>query len=270
MNEPFENTHQQSYLQIKKWSNDNLIAGITTRIGGKSQSPFNSLNMGWHVNDSEDSVAKNYSLIEKELDFPLLNWASSKQVHGTNILRIHQGDATSGQLSPPNFTTECDGFITNEPNILLTAVFADCVPLFFYSPKENLIGLAHAGWRGTVKGIGRKMVHEFIDSGANLKDIKVAIGPSISSMHYEVDDYVVSNIPIAYHKPPIIFQKDDDHYDLDLNQLHKEIFLEEGLLEENILVSSYCTYSEEELFFSYRRDKGQTGRMMAFIGMKEK
>ncbi len=264
--EPFVLSDNEKVLTIKHWDQSHVIAGFTTRNGGVSQKLFRSLNMGYHVRDKKDAVDTNYSIVENIISIPLNNWISSKQVHSTSILEVDEHFLLHNQ-PPPNFDVEFDGFITNQQNCLLTAVFADCVPLYFYSEKDQWIGLAHAGWKGTVNGIGRKMVEALVKKGVSKRNIQVVIGPSISATHYEVDLNVVKHIPLSFHSSTLT-KVDATHYLLDLKQLNKEMLLHAGIHEEQINVTDYCSFQDKELFFSHRRDNGETGRMMAFIGLE--
>src|SRR5690625_1383592 len=116
---------------------------------------------------------------------------------------------------------------TNQRGLLCTAVFADCVPLLFFDPVTSYIGIAHAGWRGTVKGIGRQMVKIMLSKGVDVKNIKVCIGPSISRDHYMVDCQVIEHIS-ACHRSTTEKDTDNDQYLLDLKQLNVEMILQSG------------------------------------------
>ncbi|MBB6455042.1 hypothetical protein HNQ94_003536 [Salirhabdus euzebyi] len=268
MKDPFTKTKNSRFLQINNWKNANIIAGITTRLNGTSKEAFSSLNMGWHVDDNDAHVRNNYEIMEKEIKIPLNQWISSKQVHDTEIFHVKKDQSF---FPLPNFGLECDGFVTSEKDRLLTAVFADCVPLFFAAPNYGWIGLAHAGWKGTVKGIGLSMIDKMVSVGIPLKDIQVVIGPCISADHYEVDMHVVDHIPEKFQRKGNVLTKTrENHYLLHLKALHKELFLDKGLQDNQVQMTTYCTFEQEELFYSHRRDNGHTGRMMAFIGMNSR
>ncbi|KGX88527.1 peptidoglycan editing factor PgeF [Pontibacillus litoralis] len=269
MSERFQHIHP-SYLQLTKWTaaNPQLKAGMTTRLGGEGVAPYDSFNLGWHVPDAHEIVLRNRQKLAQLLEFPLQNWVSGQQVHGTLIHQVTKQDVGKGALSQASAIPQCDGLLTNEKGVLLTAFYADCVPLLFHDPINGWIGIAHAGWRGTVAGIGSKMVQALIERGAKASNIRVAIGPSITGEAYEVDDHVVKHIPSCYRQEPFVVEKHDGKYMLYLQRFHKQLLLNEGLSEHHIDITQYCTYRNEELFFSYRRDNGQTGRMLAFIGMK--
>ncbi|MBO8155319.1 MAG: peptidoglycan editing factor PgeF [Bacillaceae bacterium] len=263
MSEPFQTSGHPSILTISDWEKEGVTAGITTRKGGFSHPPYAALNMGDHVGDDLETVNQNRHHVAKLINFPLKNWVMPKQIHSTKIADIsHVSDCTD-ELS-------CDGVITNQPGQLLTAVFADCVPLYFFALKDQWVGLAHAGWRGTAGGIAEKMVQRFVENGVQPGDLYVVIGPCIGKSHYEVDENVVQYIPDSYQKDHIIEPVRPGHYLLDLKQLNKEILMNAGILTERIEMTDYCTYDKDEWFYSHRRDQGKTGRMMAFIGIKDK
>lgn len=270
MSESFQHTHA-SYLQLTKWSytHPELIAGMTTRLGGVGEVPYDTFNLAWHVPDKEETILENRELLASLLDFPLDNWVGAEQVHGTEIQHVKKRDAGKGARKQDTAISSCDGLITNEPDILLTAFFADCVPLFFFDPIEEWIGIAHAGWRGTVAGIGPKMIEALTNKGAKVENIRVAIGPSICADVYEVDKNVIQHIPDQYKKEPYVMEKDDEKYLLSLQTLHKALLLKTGVLEKNIDVTQYCSHKDDHMFFSHRRDQGKSGRMLGFIGLKQ-
>ncbi|MCM3717240.1 peptidoglycan editing factor PgeF [Fictibacillus phosphorivorans] len=262
------------YLLIEEWRKENplITAGFTMRDGGYSPMPFCSLNMGFHVNDDPRYVQDNRKMFADEINFPITNWVGSKQVHGTKIVRVTEKDRGRGSLDFDSAIPDVDGLYTELRDILLTSLYADCVPLYFYSPKNNLIGLAHAGWRGTVGKIGPKMVEIWCErEKADLHEIKAAIGPAIGECCYEVDEKVIREVKTALNKeenPDVFTAKHNGRYQLNLQKLNESLLLEAGLLPKNIITSTQCTSCENSLFFSHRKDNGKTGRMMSFIGWK--
>lgn len=273
MKEPFildKNDH--SILQI--WANQfpQICAGFTTKNGGFSTSHFSSLNVGLHVDDVVEHVLSNRKKVAEALHLPLENWVCADQTHGDNIAKIDFSMKGNGAFSYQEAITSTDGMYTFEKNLMLVLCFADCVPLYFYSPEDHLVGVAHAGWKGTVKNIAGKMISIWNkQEKIKLNNIYVAIGPSIGSCCYIVDEYVINQVnhvlPNKNIKP--YDQISIDQYRLDLKLLNKILLLNAGISPENILMSSYCTSCESPLFFSHRRDKGKTGRMMSYIALKE-
>jgi YfiH family protein len=273
MLEPFVQQSEQ-ILSIPSWESQrsNLVVGFTTKNGGVSKGHFTSLNTGLHVMDQEDAVRENKRILGDSLGFPTSQWVGCEQVHENRIVKVDQTSIGKGVFSYGSSIPSTDGIYTDKKDILLTLCFADCVPLYFYSTDRSLIGLAHAGWKGTVKNIGTKMVEIWKEEGVSPNQVLVAIGPSISPSAYVVDDYVLdqvkSVISAASIFPEIYKEVSSGQYELDLKRVNKELLLQAGVKEENISCSSFCTSSHDNLFFSHRRDRGKTGRMMSFIGMK--
>lgn len=241
----------------------NLVAGITTRHGGVSQSPFDSLNIGLHVKDNEEHVKKNRQLIAEELNMPIERWVIGEQVHGTNIHVVKGGISDrKDKTSVPAI----DGLITKQPGILLGAFFADCVPLYFWDSTSSWIGIAHAGWKGTVSLMGKHMVEALQNQGVNISTLHAAIGPAISKANYQVDTKVYKKIPDQFISK-VTKEVGEEQYLLDLPRLNELILIEAGLSGKNIHRTNYCTYNDS-LFYSHRRDHQQTGRMLGYIGKR--
>ncbi|RLL45245.1 peptidoglycan editing factor PgeF [Oceanobacillus piezotolerans] len=266
MNEPFQYSNE-SFLHIEKWQkiNPSLKAGFTTRKGGISKSPYHSLNFGFHVDDLAADVLENRKILAQKLEIPLKDWVTGEQVHHTEIKVIDDRDRGKGSLTNLDALKGIDGLITNKKGVLCTAFFADCVPLFFYDPVTSYIGIAHAGWKGSVNRMAEKMVARFQALGVNISDLLVTIGPCISMEQYEVDEVVASHIDYKL-RGKVLIEKDNNRYLLNLKQLNVEILLQTGILRHNIDVTNYCTYNDKDIFFSHRRDKGRTGRMLGFLG----
>ncbi|MFC0558688.1 peptidoglycan editing factor PgeF [Halalkalibacter alkalisediminis] len=270
--EPFVQETKR-YLSIEQWieHQPRLVAGFTTREGGKSQSPFNSLNMGFHVADNPKDVLENRFLLANDIQIPLSNWIGSEQVHESTVRKVEKSDAGRGSENLESAIAHTDGIYTLERNLLLTSLYADCVPLYFYAPSYGAVGLAHAGWRGTVQNIGASMVklwHEI--EGIPPEAIQVAIGPCISQTAYEVDQKVIEEIDRCWpkHLNDRPYKKQlNNKYLLDLREVNKEFVLQVGIKPDNVLVSSICTATDARMF-SHRAEHGKTGRMMSFIGVR--
>lgn len=272
MTEPFVLEKEQA-LSLPAWKDkdSNLIVGFTTKNGGVSEGPFSTLNMGLHVKDSVEAVCQNKEILARILNMPSENWVGCDQTHEEKIIKVNSDDKGKGVYSYNTALAGTDGIYTNCENILLTLCFADCVPLYFYSMEHSLVGIAHAGWKGTVKNIGGNMIQRWVEDGVNIDTIQVAIGPAISAQAYIVDDYVVNRVVDALpgvEKDKYMKEVSSGQYALDLKKVNYELLLQAGVKVNNILCSSFCTSSDESLFFSHRRDKGKTGRMMSFIGLK--
>ncbi|WP_342430524.1 peptidoglycan editing factor PgeF [Neobacillus sp. FSL H8-0543] len=270
--EPFV-LNNRTFFSIESWGKlfPRLVAGISTKNGGDSKGDFETLNLGFHVGDVKDTVCSNRNTLSKHLQFPLDHWVGAEQTHDIVIRKVTRSDRGKGSNSYSNAFKGTDGFYTKEEGILLTLCYADCVPLYFISPKLGMIGAAHAGWKGTVNEIARHMVEAWSCEGVEADSIFVAIGPSICDKCYIVNDYVINfveNTLVDADKKPYNLVG-DGQYTLDLRELNKLILMKAGVPEGNILTTSLCTSCDDNEFFSHRRDKGKTGRMLSYIGWKE-
>ncbi|RFB19140.1 peptidoglycan editing factor PgeF [Bacillus sp. HNG] len=269
--EPFiEDTKQ--VLMARAWSkySERLIVGFSTKNGGVSEEQFESLNIGLHVHDKSNSVISNRKKLADILHFPLESWVCSEQTHKNKIAKVAKKDLSAGVFTYEEGIKDTDGLYTDEKNILLTLCFADCVPLYFFAPSKQLIGIAHAGWKGTVQDIAGEMVRAWGIEDVSPNEIQAIIGPSIGKCCYIVDDYVMNFVKDLDNVDSKPFEKiGDNQYRLELKELNYQLLVRAGIPPENIQVSSYCTSCENHLFFSHRRDNGKTGRMMSFIGLKE-
>jgi YfiH family protein len=269
--EPFV-LKNQSYYTIKSWMSQfpGLVTGMTTKHGGASTGEFESLNLGFHVGDNRSQVCSNREKLSELLEFPLGHWVGAEQTHGVHLKKVSKEDRGNGSNSYENSIKDTDGFYTNEEGILLSLCFADCVPLFFIAPEFRMIGIAHAGWKGTVGQIAKEMIHAWGKEGIRPEQISVVIGPSICEKCYIVDKRViklVENTLVGVEKLPYNLIS-DGQYSLDLREVNRQILLKSGVPETNILITGFCSSCDVE-FFSHRRDQGRTGRMLTFIGWKE-
>jgi len=159
-----------------------------------------------------------------------------------------------------------DGLITNIKDLYLSITAADCLPIYFYDFKKEVIGIAHAGWLGVLKNISGKMIAAAINKySSNPKDIQVYIGPHIQKCHFEVKDDVARKF-IKY-KDAII--KKDSKIFINLSEVAKEQLVKARVLEKNINISHECTFCLADKYFSNRREKlKDIQAMIAYIGMK--
>lgn len=268
---------------IKHWMEQatGLTAGFTSRRGGVSKKEFESLNCGLHVMDVPEDVITNRSRLAEALNMKLENCTYAEQVHSNEVEVVTSKHAGAGIDSREGAIQAKDAFITNEPGLFLHALFADCVPLYFFDPVHRAVGLAHAGWKGTVLQIARTTVEAMERQfGTKATDVLAAIGPSIHSCCYEVDDKVMQQIRETMDELgidnqddsasiPIYENKDNGKYNLSLQQMNRQIMIKAGILPSHIEISSLCTSCRTDLFFSHRKEGGKTGRMAAWIGLHE-
>jgi len=255
------------YLEIKNFSEKGCKAYFTSRNGGISKGSYKSLNLGLHTNDRKEAVIKNRKITANKLNLNFSSFTSAEQVHGNRVYIVEKGDKGKGSINYSNSIKKTDALITNANDITLFSYYADCVPLYFYDKENRIIGLAHSGWKGTLKKIGSKVLEKMkVEFNSKMSDCLVAIGPAISKDFYEIDHNLASKFKNNFSNiNNYLVYKGKNSYLLDLPGIIKMMFLKKGIKNENIIESKMCTYSNEEHFYSYRRDKGVTGRMASII-----
>jgi len=272
-NEPFRLSADPSgatLLRLSAWEAEFpwLSAGFSTRIGGVSEAPWDSLNCGLHVGDRDEDVAENRKRVAKGAGFPFERWTCAEQVHGCEVAVAKAADAGAGRLSRAEAIPSKDALVTDAPGLMLNAFYADCVPIWFVDPTRRAVGLAHAGWRGAVADVAGATVREMERTfGTNPADLLAAIGPSIRGCCYEVDDAVAKHIPKG--SEALAATSSPGRYKLDLAKFNRQKLTEAGIMANRIEISQYCTSCRTDLFFSHRKENGRTGRMTAWIARKE-
>ena len=263
----WKNKGEFKYLEIDSFSKMGIKAFFTSRQGGVSEGVFNSLNLGLHTSDNNNKVIMNRKILAKNLNIDFASLTSAKQVHGNNVYIVKDKEKGKGSLEYKNSIENTDALLTKSKDITLFSYYADCVPLYFYDLENEIIGLAHAGWKGTLKKISLKVLEKLKNNFAsNLNNCLVAIGPSISKEYYEVDERIINKFEEEFdYLDEFIVYKGKDRYLLDLPGLNKIMLIKAGILIKNIDLSNICTFSESDNFYSYRRDKGKTGRMASII-----
>jgi len=185
-----------------------------------------------------------------------------------NVRNITAADCGRGITRDRGYT-DVDGLITDEPNVVLCTQYADCVPLFFADPVRRVVATSHAGWRGTVGGIGAVTVERMVsDYGCRREDILAAIGPSIGPCCFEVDTPVYTE----FAKLPLFDEtcytpKSEDKCHIDLWEVNRRWLLQSGVKADNITVTDLCTRCRPDVFWSHRATGGVRGSLAAFIGM---
>lgn len=260
-----------TYVSFPVWENEEqLCHGFSTRFGGVSSGELESLNLGFNRGDDHEKVIENYKRMASALEVPFESLVLSKQVHELNIVKVGSDEKGNGIIAS-NKWESMDGFYTNEKGVTLVTHYADCVPLFFYAPEYGMIGMAHAGWRGTVGEIGKKMVRIWVEEeNIPAEKIQVVIGPSIGACCFEVDQDVQSAFAERFGSDASFISWDEEKqkYRIDLWACNKQSLIQAGVLEEHVTVSGLCTCCLHELFFSHRHTKGHRGTLGAFMCLK--
>ena len=253
---------------------DWVAHAISTRIGGVSQSPYDSLNLALHVGDDSEKVLANRKKFAQSLGFQLEDIVTPNQVHGDKIFRAEEIHRGRGSQSYADSISETDALITNVKNLPLMLCFADCVPIMFVDVENFAVGIAHGGWKGTLNKIAAKtflaMKNNF---GTTAEKCLVGIGPSIGACCYEVGANVVETCKKNFPNHDELIINRDGKIFLDLWAANKIQLMEVGLPEKNIDVAGECTCCNSNWYFSYRDARknnfSDTGRIAALIGIKD-
>jgi YfiH family protein len=239
-----------------------ILATFTDRRGGVSAAPYASCNLGLHVGDDPACVIENRERVAKRIGIPLDAWVAGEQVHGATVTVVNNQMRGRGSRDIETLLPATDALITDVEGIALTTYAADCVPVLLADPNRRAVGVAHAGWKGTVAKIVLKTVEALHETyGCDPSDVRAVIGPSIGPCCYEVDERVAAHVrqafPNVYER--LLIPNGHGRWQFDLWQANVEALLEAGVLLEHIEREDRCTACEVETFFSYRKEGGKTG-----------
>ena len=245
--------HFQFELFDKIDSVKHIVTGKNPHI---KRGLIDGLNYGLHVPDNAEVVQKNRKEIINHFGLESAKVVVPKQTHSSTIEIV-----TSSNYNTP--FDDVDALITNEKNIVIGILSADCVPILLLDPVERVIACIHAGWRGTVAEIAKKTVLKMCQQfGSKPQNILAGIGPSISQKNYEVGEDVSK-----YFSTDCLVDSHNNKKCVDLWKENKNQLVFIGLVESNIEIAGMCTYEEKEKFYSARRDTINTGRLGSFISI---
>lgn len=222
--------------------------------------------MGMTTGDDPRLVHQNrrrlHELMDLELKFAV------HQVHGDTVLVIKDFmDLMAVERADPPI--QADALVTNLPDLPLVLYTADCVPVYLYDPLKNVIALVHGGWRGTVKKIVARTISAMEEAyGTNPASLQVALGPSIGPCCFEVGEEVWEEFRTAFHFWPNFVVRTPNKFFVDLWTCTTMQLFMAGVREENVVNSQVCTSCNNDFYYSYRRDSGDTGRMAAIISLR--
>ena len=239
--------------------------GFSTRLGGVSAFPENSLNLAGYDEDSEENIEENRKRFLRVFggDYAL---ASVWQTHGAGVRIIKSiEEAADGNQ-------KFDALVSNLERVLIGVKTADCVPVLLGDAKTKAFAAIHAGWRGTVDSIVKNAIKKMRDAyGTNTKDLICAIGPAATGKNYEVGQDVIDAFQSKFSTSGKLFRKTrDGHALVDLHLANQKQLTSVGVAPENISIAPLCTIERTDLFFSYRVEKklyGKTGRLLSVIGL---
>ncbi|MBE6960852.1 MAG: peptidoglycan editing factor PgeF [Ruminococcaceae bacterium] len=242
--------------------------GFSTRRGGVSPAPWDSLNLAIGRPDGSEAVQENYRRFCCVLGVNPKNVVLPQQTHSINIRRVTAADAGKGLWHQRDYQ-QVDGLITNEPNLSLVVFSADCGIVLLYDPVHHAAGAVHAGWRGCANGIPEKAVADMQAAfGSDPAQLLAAIGPCIGQCCFETDSDVPEAMRAALGQDAEPYlQWRDPKFHVDLEGLNRQWLLRAGLLSANIDTCGLCTACHPELFWSHRKMGEQRGAQVALISL---
>lgn len=240
------------------FSDPAISHGVSTRAGGVSVGPYASLNLGASVGDDLTAVEENRARLARTLRFEPTRLVTTPQVHGKDVLVVDD------RTAPEALGVRADILVSRTRGYLLMQRFADCVPLLVWHPTAGVVGVSHAGWRGTAIGVAGRTVEAVAELGGDPTGLRCGIGPSIGPCCFEVGQDVATQIPGA-EDASVVGPNGRPH--VDLWELNRRQFVAAGVPEQHIEVSGLCTRCQAETFFSHRALGYPAGRFGAAIGL---
>lgn len=242
---------------------------FTTRLGGVSPAPFDSLNFADHRGDRAENLLENYRLLGAAVGFDASRAVSCRQIH-SDLVRVARSE-DAGKILWDDRPFDADALITNEPNLPLFVYGSDCCVITLYDPTARCIGAVHAGWRGAAAGIALKAAVSMMSYyGAEPYTLRAAIGPAIGKCCFEVDDDV-ANAFFSLLDPAVDerIERRGDKFHIDLKDINRLWLLRAGIDPAHIDVHPDCTKCHPERYWSHRAMGERRGGMAAVICMTE-
>jgi polyphenol oxidase len=247
---------------------ERMLSVVSSRQGGVSAKPYDTLNLALSVGDDPAAVMTNRGLLCEAIGVEVDSMTIAQLVQGTHIEVVTSSSQGLEAAERAQRFVATDGLITNVPDVPLFIFIADCAALSFFDPKRKVIGLGHAGWRGTVGGIARKMVEAMNAAfDCNPADVLVGISPSIGPCCYQVREDVVAAFQEAYPEQASTFfvQQLDGSIHLDIWTALTYQLRSSGIQEKHIELTSICTACHTDVFYSNRAEGSRTGRFTGMI-----
>ncbi len=245
--------------------------GFSTRKGGISTGAYASMNLSVTRMENLEEVQRNYEIALHALGINKGDTVLVDGVHGVDIKRVdarHKGDGLVRPYTSDEATF--DGMVTDTPGIALITIHADCTPLFVLDPKKKAIGMCHAGWRGTVDGMGFQMIAAMRkEFGSDPEDLLCMIGPHIGACCFEVHEDVAQHFSDVFTGFGGVQKAETpEKYTVDLTLAMAYQLYSGGIVPRNVNIAHLCTCCNQTMFHSYRRDGLTCGAMASFLQLK--
>ncbi|MGE5395959.1 MAG: peptidoglycan editing factor PgeF [Chitinophagales bacterium] len=258
-------------IRILEWEREGVLMAFSSRSGGVSQKPYDSLNLALHVGDQPDDVLANREILATSLGIKPKQVVCAEQVHGNQVALVGPGECGRGAFAYADALPGVDALVTDSTGVYLMEFFADCLPVFFFDPVSRVVALAHAGWKGTAGKVVQATVAAMqIKYCCQPRNLQVFIGPGVGTECYTVDQDRKNQVERVFtFTDNIFYSKGSGIYTWDLQLTNQMLLMECGVPEVNIGLCRLCTSCSPDIFFSYRAAGGQTGRMAAVLGIRE-
>ena len=255
-----KNNGTVTYYTFDSLDSCDVLHAISTRHGGVSPVPFATLNLSRHVGDEAASVDENLRRLHTAIGLEITATVDASQAHADQVALV-SAEQHGTRIQ------QVDALITNTPNMPLLLRFADCVPILFFDPAQRAIGVAHAGWRGTVMQIATKTAQSMFNMfGTRPRDLIACIAPSIGPCCYRVGDEVIAHTRAAFQNADeLLIPQADGGIHFDLWQANASQLRALGV--EHIESANICTAHHTDDFYSWRAEESNTGRFGAIIAM---
>lgn len=258
------------YITIPHWREQGVIMAFSARHGGVSPPPFQSLNMGLHVEDRAELVLANRKRLLDLWDLGLQQLVCCQQIHGSQVVCVSQEMTGLGAKDYSTSIPDMDAMTTDHAGIILATFYADCLPVFFFDPQKRVVGIAHSGWKGTMGRIVSNTVNTMVQVyGSKAENLEVFIGPGIGPCCFQVQADLAKKVTAAFPEFDVIMDRNREIF-WDLSLTNFKILCQAGVDPHKIMDCGICTSCNTDSFFSHRRENGETGRMMAAIGLQHR
>jgi len=242
----------QPYNPLQKFRLNSVTAAFSQRQDG---------NMSLGCGDTAGSLENRKEFLDT-LDIDYRNLICAKQAHGKNVESVNEGNKGAGALDYGSSFAGTDGFATDKRGVPIAILTADCLPVFIYDPNRPAIAILHAGWRGSENNIcaeGVRLMREKF--GSQPQDLLAGFGPSIRSCCFEVEKDFKSNFPFG------LIARGGRAF-MDIALVNQRQLIGCGVKEENIFDPKICTFSDNENFFSFRKEAESAGRLISVIMLR--
>lgn len=246
-----------TFVHPVSWRKNEIVTAVFTT---KNEDYFHDernipgLNLGFNTNEDRDVVEENRKVLYRNLDIDPDNLALVKQVHSNRVVVVDKG----------GYHESADAMITTRPGLTLGIQVADCSAVLLADSVNKVIAAAHAGWRGAVSGIVKKTIDEMVKLGSDPENMSAYVSPCIGVREFEVGEEVARQFPddfvdyLHYEKPHV-----------DLKSFIRNELVQKGIAFQSIEIDPHCTKTEPDLFYSYRREREKSGRMMGLIRIND-